>query len=114
MIGSGGWRQSKSLLKKAKRAARAIGRVKKGRGYKQRLQAAYEGLFHYVDLLLPRLELLLEQALANLPYDADGLLPSGEASALYQQLIYWHSVTEHVRGTAYRRVALGESVPHAD
>ena len=115
MIGSSGWRQSKSLLKKAKRAARAIGRVRKaGRGCKQRLQAAYEGLFHYVDLLLPRLESLLEEALGNLPYDADGLLPSSEASALYQQLIYWHSVTEHVRGTAYRRVVLGESVPNVD
>lgn len=115
MIGVVGWRQSKSLLKKCKRAARAVGRVKKsGRGYKQRLQAAYEGLFHYADVLLPRLESLLEQALGNLPYDADGLLPKSEASALYQQLIYWHSVTEHVRGTAYRRVVLGESVPNAD
>jgi len=113
-IGGDGWRQGKSLLKKAKRAARAIGRIKKGRRYQQRLQAAYEGLLHYVDLLLPRLESLLEQALGNLPYDADGLLPSSEASALYQQLIYWHSVTEHVRGTAYRRVVLGESVPNAD
>ena len=61
LLGSGGWRQSKSLLKKAKRAVRAIGRIKKGGGYKRRLQAAYEGLFHYVDLLLPRLETLLEE-----------------------------------------------------
>lgn len=114
LLGSGGWRQSKSLLKKAKRAVRAIGRIKKGGGYKRRLQAAYEGLFHYVDLLLPRLETLLEQTLGNLPYDDKGLLPSSEASALYQQLIYWHSVTEHVRGTAYRRVVLGEKVPNAD
>lgn len=114
MVGSDGWRQSKSLLKKAQRAARAIGRIKQGRHYKKRLQAAYEGLFHYVNLLLPRLEMLLEEALGNLPYDADGLLPSGEASRLYQQLIYWHSVTEQVRGTAYRRVVLGEKVPHVD
>jgi len=58
--------------------------------------------------------MLLEDALGNLPYDADGLLPSGEASRLYQQLIYWHSDTEHVRGTAYRRVVLGEKVPNVD
>ena len=70
MIGSDGWRQSKSLLKKAKRAARAIGRIKTGRNYKKRLQQAYEGLFQYVNLLLPRLEILLEEALGNLPYDA--------------------------------------------
>jgi hypothetical protein len=115
LIGSGGWRQSKSLWKKAKRAARAIGRVKKGgRSYKQRLQAAYEGLFHYVNRLLPRLENLLDEALGNLPYDAKGRLPTDEASELYQQLIYWHSVTEHVCGTAYRRVVLGEKVPNVD
>jgi IS5 family transposase len=49
-----------------------------------------------------------------LPYDADGVLPSSESSKLYQQLIYWHSVTEHVRGTAYRRVVLGEQVPNVE
>ncbi|MEX1222953.1 MAG: ISNCY family transposase [Pirellulales bacterium] len=113
-IGTGGWRQSQSLLKKAKRAARAIGRIKQGRNYQQRLQAAYEGLFHFVDRLLPRLESLLDQALGNLPYDANGLLPNCEATALYEQLIYWHSVTEHVRGTAYRRVVLREKVPNVD
>lgn len=114
MIGRHGWRQSKSLLKKAKQAARVIGRVKKGRGYQQRLQAAYQGLFHYVDLVLPRLETLLEQALNGLSYDAEGLLPRDEVSTLYQQLVYWHSVTEHVRGTAHRRVVLSETVPNAE
>lgn len=114
MIGSEGWRQSKSLLKKAKRAARAIGRIKKGGQYKKRLRTAYEGLFQFTDLLLPRLETLLEEALGNLPLDSHGLLPASEASELYQQLIYWHSVTEHVRGTAYRRVVLEEKVPNAD
>jgi hypothetical protein len=28
--------------------------------------------------------------------------------------LYWHSVTEHVYGTAYRRVVEGETVPNAD
>jgi hypothetical protein len=114
LIGSNGWRQSRSLWKKAKRAARAIGRVKKGRNYETRLRQGYEGLFHYVDIVLPRLENLLELALGNLPYDADGLLPASEASWLYQQLVYWHSATEHVRGTAYRRVVLGETVPNVE
>lgn len=115
MIGGDGWRQSNSLFKKAKKAARAIGRVKKGgRNYQARLQAAYEGLFHFVDLLLPRLETLLEQALGNLPYGDGGVLPSTESSRLYQQLIYWHSVTEHVRSTAYRRVVQGEKVPNVE
>lgn len=103
LISSPGWRQSKSLLKKAKAAARDIGRIKKGRNYQQRLEAAYRGLFHYVDLLLPRLETLLEQA-----WDPC------QANQLYQELIYWHSVTAHVRSTAYRRVVLGEKVPNTD
>jgi transposase, IS5 family len=115
MLGVDGWRQSKSLFKKAKRAARAIGRIKKGgSNYQQRLQAAYEGLFHFIDLLLPRLETLLEQALGGMAYDDDGLLPDSETSRLYQQLIYWHSVTEHVYGTAYRRVVEGEKVPNVE
>ncbi len=114
LTGSGGWRQSKSLLKKVRRTARAIGRVKKGGHYKKRLRTAYEKLFHYVDLLLGRLESLLEETLGNLSHDAKGRLPASAASVLYQQLIYWHSVTEHVRGTAYRRVVLGEKVPNTD
>lgn len=115
MIGADGWRQNKSLFKKAKKAARAIGRIKKGgRNYRQRLQTAYEGLFHFVDLLLPRLEALLEQALDGMAYQDDGLLPDHQASRLYQQLIYWYSVTEHVYGTAYRRVVEGEKVPNVE
>lgn len=102
LIDSHGWRQSKSLLKKAKAAARDIGRIKKGPNYQRRLEAAYRGLFRYADLLLPRLETLLEQAWDHC-----------QAHDLYQELIYWHSVTEHVRGTAYRRVVLGEKVPNA-
>ncbi|PHQ37020.1 hypothetical protein [Rhodopirellula bahusiensis] len=39
LFGKLGWRQAKSLRKKAKRAAREIGRVKKGRNYQARLQA---------------------------------------------------------------------------
>jgi len=112
--GNSGWRQSASLLKKAKRAARAIGRVKKGADHPQRLRTAYEELFHYVHLLLPRCEALLEEVLGSFATDADGRLPGSEAASLYQQLVYWHSVTEHVRGTAYRRVVLGEQVPNAD
>lgn len=114
ILGIRGWRQAKSLYGKAKKAARAISRIKKGRNYRARLQAAYEGLFHFVDILLPRLETLLEQALESMTYDRDGLLPDSEASRLYQQLIYWHSVTEHVYRTAYRRVVDGEKVPNVE
>ena len=115
MLGLGGWRQSNSLYKKAKKAGRAINRIKKGgRNYRTRLQTAYEGLFHFADILLPRLETLLEQALAALSYDSDGLLPDDEMSRLYQQLVYWHSVTQHVYNTAYRRVVEGEKIPNVE
>jgi hypothetical protein len=114
ILGVNSWRQSKSLYGKAKKAGRAINRIKKGRNYRARLQTAYEGLFHFVDILLPRLETLLEQALDGMVYDGDGLLPNSEASRLYQQLIYWHSVTQHVYQTAYRRVVEGESVPNVE
>ena len=114
ILGVNGWRQSKSLYAKAKKAGRAINRIKKGRNYKTRLQAAYEGLFHFVDMMLPRLETLLEQALDGMIYDDDGLLPDSEVSRLYQQLMYWHSVTQHVYSTAYRRVIEGEKVPNVE
>lgn len=108
------WRQSKSLLKKAKKAARAIGRIKKGKKYQERLQKAYAELFHFSDLLLPRTEALLDAALGNLTPDPDDLLSGGKAMALYEELVYWQAVTEHVRGTAWRRVMDGEQVPHPE
>ena len=119
MIGAGGWRQSKSLFKKAKKAARNIGRLKKGKNFQTRLQAAYGDLFHITDVVLPRCEELLDAALGRLSGDdvhsgEDGLLLHGEATALYQELIYWQAVTEHVVNTAWRRVMEGETVPNAD
>jgi IS5 family transposase len=117
--GVGGWRQSESLLKKSKKAARNIGRLKKGTNFQARLQAAYSGLFHITDVVLPRCEELLDAALGRLSGDDvtsgnDGVLLDGEALALYQELIYWQAVTEHVVNTAWRRVMEGETVPNAD
>jgi hypothetical protein len=109
----GGWRQSKSLWKKAKKAARRIGRIKKGQDCTARLQEAYGRLFHITDLVLPRCEELLTAALGGLS-DEDGGLPGAETSILYQEWVYWLAVTEHVRGTAWRRVMAGEKVPHAE
>ena len=78
------------------------------------------GLGYWVDKPLTHDEreyLMLAQNLRaghGLVYDDDGLLPNSEASRLYQQLIYWHSVTQHVYHTAYRRVVEGESVPNVE
>jgi hypothetical protein len=109
-----GWRQHKSLLRKARRAARAIGRVKKGRNFETRLRSAYQQLFHLTELVLPRTQLLLDTALGSLPTDSESGLPSCESCDAYQQLVYWHSVTCHVYGTARRRILDGEQAPNDD
>jgi hypothetical protein len=112
-LGVTGWRQHKSLLRKAQQAARAIVRVRKGRNFQQRLQCAYQQLFHIVELVLPRTQTLLDTSMESLPIDSD------ESSAVelckkFQELVYWHSVTSHVYGTARRRIVEGKQVPNDD
>lgn len=106
-----GWRQAKSLCKKAKRAAREIGRVKKGRNYEARLQAGYGKLLRITEMVLSRTQDLLDQAIQNQPTNADAFA-TAEAAELLNSLIYWHAATTHVSGTARRRVMEGESVPN--
>ncbi len=102
--GISGWRQHKSLLKKARKAARAIARVKKGKNYKQRLKAAYQQLFRVTALVLACMQDLLDAVLEALPVF--------QTRPVYQQLVYWHAVTSHVYGTAQRRILDGEQVPN--
>jgi transposase, IS5 family len=114
LIGFSGWRQSASLYRKAKTAARQLSHLKKGgKNYQAKLQAGYEELFRMTDLVLPRVQEMLDVALDELPLGADGL-PVGEAVSLCHQLTYWHAVTEHVVSTAWRRVMEGETVPNCD
>lgn len=112
LLGVFGWRQARSLSQKAKRAARAIGRVKKGSNYQTRLQAGYEELLQITDMILPRTQDLLDRALLNLPTEAD-VFATADAANLLNDLVYWHAATTHVCGTARRRVLEGESVPNA-
>ena len=113
LFGLLGWRQNKSLWKKAKKTAREIGRIKKGGNYQARLKASYGKLLQITDLILPRAQDLLDYARENVPTDAQGL-PTSEAAVLLEELIYWHAVTTHVCGTARRRVLEGEKVPNSD
>ena len=112
-IGFVGWRQSKSLFKKAKRANRELSRLKKGRNYQQRLQDGYQELFHITDLILPRLQELLDAVLDRGPTFQNDFSVD-ETAQLRNELIYWHAATEHVVGTAWRRVMEGETVPNSD
>ena len=58
LLGVLGWRQHQSLWKKAKKAAREIGRIKKGGNYQVRLERAYGKLLQITDLVcVLRLEL---------------------------------------------------------
>jgi len=113
LLGLLGWRQAKSLYKKAKRAAREIGRVKKGRNYEARLQAGYDKLLQITEMVLPRTQDLLDRAMQNLPTDAD-VFATAEAANLLNDLIYWHAATTQVCGTACRRVMEDEKVPNTD
>ena len=108
-----GWRQSKSLLKKAKQANRELSRLKKGRNYQKRLQNGYLKLFRVTDVVLPRLQKMLDAAWDRLPTSKDHS-PVGLAESLRQQLIYWQAATQHVVNTARRRVMKGERVPNRD
>jgi IS5 family transposase len=113
LFGVLGWRQHKSLWKKAKKTAREIGRIKKGGNYRVRLKAAYGKLLEITDMILPRTQELLDYARENVPTDAQDL-PISEAVVLQEELIYWHAVTTHVCGTARRRVLEDEKVPNPD
>jgi transposase, IS5 family len=113
LCGTVGWRQAKSIHKKAKQAAREIGRVKKGTNYQKRLQAGYGKLLQIAEMVLTRTQDLLDDVLDNLPTDAAGFAAT-EVAILLDDLGYWHAVTTHVCGTARRRVLEGESVPAVD
>ena len=113
LLGLIGWRQHKSLWKKAKKAGREIGRISKGANYQERLEGAYQKLFHISETVLPKTQELLDHASQNVPSDADGL-PAEEISVLREELVYWHATTRHVCGTAYRRVMTDETVPNRD
>lgn len=112
LLGARGWRQAKMLHKKAKRSAREIGRVKKGRNYQTRLQAGYGKLLQITDMVLPRTQDLLDEAMQSLPTCDDGFA-TAEAANLLNALVYWHAATTHVCSTARRRVMQGESVPNS-
>ena len=119
-----GWRQHKSLSKKAKKAAREIGRINKDGEYQARLQTSYGKLLDIAELVLSRTQELLDEALQHGPIDRAGALAgetgseaallAAEAMFLLEELTYWHAATSQVCSTAWRRIMQGETVPNSD
>ena len=83
-----------------------------GNNYEQRLQLVYQPLFHVAQAVLPRTAELLDEALARL--NGESTIVDVKVLGLYRELVYWHSVTNHVCGTARRRVIDREQVPNCD
>jgi IS5 family transposase len=120
LIEVSGWRQHKSLSKKAKKAGREIGRINKDGDYQARLQTSYGKLLDIAELVLSRTQELLDEALQNGPIaDTQSLSReaaslAGEVVFLREELTYWHATTTQVCSTAWRRVMQGEGVPNSD
>jgi IS5 family transposase len=101
-----GWRQHTHLLKRGKRTARAIARIasRKGGNCKNRMKAAYQKLLKLARKIVARGRELCEE------------LSGGDllTSLCLAEITTFIERTEHVMGTARRRVILGETVPNED
>jgi hypothetical protein len=102
-----GWRQHDHLLKKVKQTARQISRIsaRKGAKYKKRLVKQYRKLLGRTEKILERAKETCE-VLEN-EFHVDATLDSRIA-----ELTVFIERTEHVCGTARRRVLEGENVPN--
>ena len=103
--GVSGWRQHEHLLKRVKRMAREIGRIasRKGGHYKNRLKKAYRRLLKLATRIIDRARGLCMTCSVSDP-----------SSVRLSELTMFIERTEHVMGTARRRVIEGETVPHED
>jgi len=104
-----GWRQHEHLLKKVRQTARQIGRIgsRKGAHYKKRLKQQYRHLLKRANRLLARAKDLCQTLENDYELDVLGMARIAEIKVFIER-------TEHVCGTARRRVLLGETVPNED
>ena len=104
-----GWRQHEHLLKKVKQTARQISRIsaRKGAKYKERLAKQYRKLLGRAQKILKRAKATC-QMLEN-EYELD-LAAVGQIA----EIKVFIERTEHVCGTARRRVLEGEKVPNEE
>jgi len=104
-----GWRQHEHLLKKVKQTARQISRisVRKGNKYQERLAKQYRKLLARATKILTRAKETCQSLENQCPLDLTAIFRIAEIKVFIER-------TEHVCGTARRRVLEGESVPNEE
>lgn len=110
LLGQGGWRQHKHLLRSLKAHLRTINRIaaSKGHDYRKRLRDAYRALLDTADRILARATELFDPALFPIrPGPATRTI-----ERLREKLLDFVGLTLHVCHQARRRVLAGESVPN--
>ena len=112
LLGLGGWRQRKHLLRTVKKQLRAINKIAKGKGrdFPKRLQDGYRTLLDLADRILARALELLDPALIS-------IAPSAAASRinmLKEKLTDYINMTIHVCDLARRRVLEGERIDNSE
>ena len=112
LLGLGGWRQRKHLLRTVKKQLRAINKIAKGKGrdFPKRLQDGYRTLLDLADRILARALELLDPALIS-------IAPSTAASRinmLKEKLTDYITMTIHVCDLARRRVLEGERIDNSE
>ena len=108
-LGLTGWRQHAHLLKKVKQTARQISRVsaRKGAKYKERLAVLYRKLLGRANKVLTRANETCEVLENEFGFD------DAPGSRMAELKVFIER-TEHVCGTARRRVIEGEDVPNEE
>ena len=104
-----GWRQHDHLLKKVKQTARQISRIsgRKGANYKERLAKQYRRLLGRAEKILARAKETCETLENEYELDLTFVARIAEIKVFVGR-------TEHVCGTARRRVLEGETVPNSE
>ncbi len=104
-----GWRQYDHLLKKVKQTARQISRIsgRKGANYKERLAKQYRNLLGRAEKILARAKETCDTLENEYELDLASVARIAEIKVFVGR-------TEHVCGTARRRVLEGETVPNGE
>ena len=104
-----GWRQQTHLFKKIKQLVRLIGRHARSQSekQKQRVKESYQKLLRRAATVLTRANELVQALETGVELD---LAAVAQVAALQVYI----SRTQHVCGTAHRRVVLGEQVPNSE